>query len=141
MKSIVYGQDERVMKWVGERLDETDFGPGSIAIGLERDGELIAGVVYNMYSKASICMNVAAVPGKDWLSRSFLYATFAYPFVQLKCNRVTALVKMNNEISKKFVQSLGWKPEGCMRKASTDGQDMLVYGMLREECRWIGVKP
>ncbi|NBX50944.1 N-acetyltransferase, partial [bacterium] len=88
MKSVIYGQDERVLKWVGDRTDEDDFGPGSIAIGLEEDNELIAGVAFNMYTKASICMHVAAMPGKRWMTRDFLWRSFAYPFIQLGCNRV-----------------------------------------------------
>jgi len=48
MKTVVYGQDEKVLRWVGERIDEDDFGPGSVGIGLEENGELIAGVAFNM---------------------------------------------------------------------------------------------
>jgi RimJ/RimL family protein N-acetyltransferase len=140
MKSVIYGQDERVLKWVGDRTDEDDFGPGSIAIGLEEDNELIAGVAFNMYTKASICMHVAAMPSKRWMTKDFLWRSFAYPFIQLGCNRVTGLVREDNFVAQKFDEHLGFKREGLLRRACTDGQNMILYGMLREECRWLEIK-
>jgi RimJ/RimL family protein N-acetyltransferase len=140
MKSVIYGQDERVLKWVGDRTDEDDFGPGSTAIGLEEDNELIAGVAFNMYTKASICMHVAAMPGKRWMTKDFLWRSFAYPFIQLGCNRVTGLVREDNFVAQKFDEHLGFKREGLLRRACTDGQNMILYGMLREECRWLEIK-
>lgn len=140
MKTVVYGQDSRVCKWVADRIGDGELGFDCHGIGLEQDGELIAGVGYNIYTVAAICMHVAAVPGKRWMTRDFLWRAFAYPFLQLKCNRVTALVRVDNEESKRFVLHLGFKYEGLLRQAANDGQDMIVFGMLRDECRWLGVK-
>lgn len=140
MKSVIYGQDERVLKWVGDRVDGEAFSPGAIGIGLEEDGELIAGVVFNMYTKSSICMHVAAIPGKRWMTREFLWRVFAYPFIQLKCNRVTGLVREDNLVAQKFDEHIGFKREGLVRKGAADGTNFILYGMLKEECRWLGVK-
>lgn len=139
MKTTIYGQDDRVSTWVGERIDEDDFGK-VVAIGLEEDGNLIAGVVYNMYTEASICMHVAAEPGKRWMTRDFLFRAFAYPFLQLKCNRVTGLVRVDNIEARRFDEHLGFVQEGVIRRGASDGTDMILYGMLKEECRWLGVK-
>lgn len=140
MKQVVYGQDQRVMDWVGPRIDVTEFGHGSIAIGHEQDGALIAGTVFNMYTGPSICMHVASEPGKLWLTRDFLFRCFAYPFLQLKCHRVTGLVRVDNLAAQKLDEHLGFVREGVLRRAASDGTDMIVYGMLRDECRWLGVK-
>jgi hypothetical protein len=139
MKQVIYGQDARVIDWVGQRVDEDNFGEAS-GIGLEEDGKLIAGVVYNMYTEASICMHVAAEPGKRWMNRDFLFRAFAYPFLQLNCNRVTGLVRVDNIEARRFDEHLGFVQEGVIRKGATDGTDMILYGMLKEECRWLGVK-
>lgn len=140
MKSVIYGQNERVLAWVGARVDERTFGHDAVGIGLEEDGELIAGVAYNMYTEASICMHVAAVPNKRWMTRDFLWRCFAYPFLQLECNRVTGLVREDNLVAQKFDEHLGFKREGLIRKGSTDGTNIILYGMLKEECRWLGVR-
>lgn len=137
MKTVIYGQDQRICKWVGDRVDETNFGGGAVGIGLEENGELISGVVFNMYSGPSISMHVAAVPGKRWMTREYLWRCFAYPFIQLNCHRVTGLVRVDNLEAQRFDEHLGFKKEGLLRRACTDGTDMILYGMLRDECRFL----
>lgn len=139
MKKTVYGRDYFISQWVGYRVNEDNFG-SCTAIGLEEDGKIIAGVVYNMYTEASICMHVAAEPGKRWLTKDFLYRVFAYPFIQLGCNRVTGLVRVDNIEARRFDEHLGFVQEGVIRRGATDGTDLILYGMLKEECRWLGVK-
>lgn len=139
MKTVIYGQDELVRNWVAERVHEDRFS-NEVAIGLEEDGQLIAGVVYNMYTGPSISMHVAAVPGRRWINRDFLWRAFAYPFLQLNCQRVTGFVREDNLDAQKFDEHLGFVREGLLRRACEDGQNMIVYGMLREECRWLEIK-
>lgn len=136
MKNLVYGQDERVRDWVAERIGE-NLDDANVAIGIEEDGELIAGVAYNMYTGAAICMNVAATPGKRWTTKEFMYAFFAYPFIQLNCRRVTGLVRASNIRSQKFDEHVGFTREGVLREAFEDGEDAVLYGMLKSECKWI----
>ena len=139
MKSIIADQHERVAKWVGERVDEDMWGDCK-TIGLLEGDELIAGVVYNLYNGPSICMHVAAVPGKRWMTREYLQVCFAYPFLQLGCRRVTALTRVDNKEAIRFIEHLGFRREGIIREACTDGTDMYLLGMLRKECRFLGVK-
>lgn len=139
MKKVIYGEDQRVAQWVGGKVDEV-YHEGAAAIGLEEDGELIAGVVFDYYTGPSISMHVAAVPGKRWMTKDFLWRCFAYPFLQLQCSRITGLVRVDNLPAQKFDEHLGFKREGLLRKAAKDGTDYIVYGMLREECRWLEIR-
>lgn len=138
MKEFVYGRDKEIIDWVGARVDENDFGE-AIGLGVYEDGKILAGVVYNLYNGPSICMHVAA-EGKRWLNREFLFRFFAYPFIQLGCNRVTGLVRVDNIEARRFDEHLGFVQEGVIRRGASDGTDMILYGMLKEECRWLGVR-
>lgn len=140
MKTTIYGQEERIVPWVGQRVDEDRFGEDCVALGLEEDGELIAGVVFNWYTGASISMHVAAEPGRRWLNRDFLYRCFAYPFIQLNCNRVTGLVRVDNLDAQRFDEHLGFVKEGVIRQGADDKTDLILYGMLKSECRWLEIK-
>jgi len=140
MKTTIYGQEERVVPWVGQRIDEDRFGTDCIALGLEEDGELIAGVVYNWYTGPSISIHVAAEPGRRWLNRDFLFRVFAYPFLQLSCNRVTGLVRVDNLDAQRFDEHLGFVREGIIRQGAEDKTDFILYGMLKDECRWLEIK-
>jgi RimJ/RimL family protein N-acetyltransferase len=140
MKTTIYGQEDRIVPWVGQRIDEDRFGTDCVALGLEEDGELIAGVVFNWYTGASISMHVAAEPGRRWLNRDFLYRCFAYPFLQLNCNRVTGLVRVDNLDAQRFDEHLGFVQEGLIRQGADDKTDFILYGMLKDECRWLELK-
>jgi RimJ/RimL family protein N-acetyltransferase len=135
MKTVIYGQDERVCDWVNSRLNENFVG--AVGIGLEENGELIAGVVFDNYTKAGINMHVAAVPGRRWMTREYLFRCFAYPFIQLNCLRITGLVREDNLDAQRFNEHLGFKREGLLREAYLDKQNVIVYGMLQRECRWL----
>ena len=138
MRRILISEDDRVVPWVGSRVEEDQFGQCS-SIGLEENGELIAGVVYNMYTGISVSMHVAAVPTRRWLDRSFLYICFITPFKYMSCNRVTGLVRSDNALCIRFVEKLGFKKEGEMRQACDDGSNMMIYGMLKNECRYLEI--
>ncbi len=141
MKFILANQDKLVADWVSSRIPIFEFGatPYS-AIGLmNHAGVLLAGVVYQNYTQRDIHMHVAALPGKRWMSRVFLGEVFRYPFEQLGVDRVTGLVPANNVVAAQFDEHLGFKLEGRIRKILPGDEDLLVYGMLEEECRFLNV--
>lgn len=107
------------------------------AIGLERDGGLVAGVIYEGCSGHNIWGHVAAVPGARWLNRAYLTACFAYPFLQLGVQRITGYVEARNQRAREFDENLGFRQEATLRGAASDGGDVILYVMWRHECRFI----
>lgn len=71
------------------------------------------------------------------LTRKFMRAIYLYPFTQLKVKRVTALVDKLNTASRSLVEHDGYVQEGCLREAAPNGDDVVVYGLLRRDCRWL----
>jgi len=140
MKTTIYGQDARVLDFMAEHLSDCELPADSITLGVESNGELIAGVAFENYTKQNISIHVAALDGRHWLSKDFLFRVFAYPFLQLNCHRVTGLVRVDNLKAQKLDEHLGFVREGIVRRGATDGTDFIIYGMLKEECRWIKVK-
>jgi RimJ/RimL family protein N-acetyltransferase len=139
MKRIVWDQPERVMRFVADRVGEREF-EGYTAIGLERDGELIAGVLYEQHTGPNVMMHVASDGSRHWMTPAYMAACFRYPFLQLDVKRVTALVRSDNLASINFCSALGFKTEGALREAATDGADLILYGMLKRECRYLDGK-
>jgi hypothetical protein len=139
VKKVLADNDERVARWVADRLPRLELGSTPYtAIGLVGPtGHLVAGVVYDTYIGTSIDMHVAAVPGKRWMTRKFLGEAFRYPFLQLGVRRVTGRVAADNAAAIEFDTRLGFQLEGRVRQLLDDGQDLLIFGMLREECRWL----
>jgi RimJ/RimL family protein N-acetyltransferase len=136
MKRIVWDQPERVMQFVAARTGEGVYRDYT-AIGLERDGELVAGVVYNAHTGPNLITHIASDGSRAWLTPAYLAAIFRYPFLQLRCARITAIVRADNADSARFVQHLGFTEEGRLRRAEADGTDLIIFGMLLSECRFI----
>lgn len=113
---------------------ETGFGD-SAAIGVCRGTEFIAGIVYYCYRHPNIEMAIASTTPK-WATKTTLRAAFDFPFNQLGCNRVTALVDIDAAATRRFDERLGFVQEGILREAHPNG-DAVVMGMLKNECRWI----
>lgn len=136
MKRIIWDQSERIMRFVADRTDEKEYCDYT-AIGLEKDGELVAGVIFTNYTRAAILMHVASDGSRSWMTPGFLAASFRYPFIQLGCRRVTGLVRADNTPAQHFDEHLGFRREGILREGTTDGCDLIVYGMLKSECRFL----
>jgi RimJ/RimL family protein N-acetyltransferase len=110
---------------------------GMKGLGLERDGELVAGVVYEGYNGQNVWMHVAAVPGRRWLNKAYLRYCFEYPFVELGCRRVSGYVEARNLDARRFDEHLGFQQEAVLRGAASDGGDVILYVMWREDCRFL----
>jgi RimJ/RimL family protein N-acetyltransferase len=130
--NIVIG--EHVSRWVVNQLGGVYTG-AEVGIGLEKNGELIAGVSYYQYNGRSIAMSIAA-KGKRWANRNYLHAIFAYPLRQLKLNKVLALIDSENVESMRFAQKLGAKREATIEGAGKFG-DMVVWSMSLNHCKWL----
>ena len=125
----------RVFAFVSERVALQPIG-GAKGIGLERDGEMIAGVIFEGYTGHNIWMHVAAEPGSHWLTRDFLRAVFTYPFVQLGVDRVSGHVDASNAEARRFDEHLGFQPEATLKGAARDGGDVILYVMWKKDCRY-----
>lgn len=137
MKRIVWDEPERVMRFVAERTQEENGYPLYTAIGLEKNGQLVAGAVFNMHSGVNVMGHLASDGSKHWMTPAYLAACFRYAFVQLGCERITGLVRSDNIDAQRLDEHLGFKREGVLRKATPDGKDMFLYGLLKEECRFL----
>lgn len=126
---------ERIGPWVSERTGGKYYPGSGQAIGVERDGEIYAGVLYDQSFGRSVCMHVAT-SGPSWLTKGFLRMVFDYPFNQLKVNKVIGLVDETNAAAIRFDRHLGFIEEGRLKDAGRFG-DLLLLTMTREQCRWI----
>lgn len=133
---LIFGADRELARWAGARLDIPDFGPCA-TIGIVKNNSLAAVLVYNNYQWPNIEMSLATST-PYWASREVLGAIFRYPFVQLGCKRVTAVMAEGNVKGRAFVLRLGFVFEGFHPDMLRTGA-AISYGMLRANAAcWIG---
>lgn len=139
MTKLLVGQSDFVGFWVSKQLGSVWFPGRAQAIGvIDSQDRLIAGFVYDSWNKASLYMHIAALPGKRWATHPVLAVMFDYPFRQLGCQKILAVIGEKNTASRRFTEHVGFKLEATLSKAHPDG-DLLVYTLTPEDCRWLSL--
>jgi hypothetical protein len=116
------------------------WGSDPKAIGLEVDGELKAGVVYTNYSGGNVFASIAA---DGPLTRRFMYSIFWCPFVQFGVRHITCAIEESNRRSLKLCMHMGFKLRGRLPESAINGEDIIIMGLLKRDCRFLtwGPKP
>jgi len=125
---------ERIGRWVCEKTGG-QYLPGNTGIALEKNGALVAGIMYDAYTGASIAMHSRCDDPKA-ITREFYRMIFDYPFNQLQVKRVTGIVPSTNTHALSIDQKLGFKYETTLADYFPDG-DAVIFIMRRDDCRWI----
>jgi hypothetical protein len=121
--------------WIAKRVNAIFTPENSTCIGLlDQDGNVVAGVWYESYTKTSIVTHIA-VDGK--LSKKFISVIFDYPFVQLGVEKLIGPTNSSNENAMRFIQKLGFVEEARIKDAFPDG-DMVLFTMTKSKCRYLG---
>ena len=131
---IVQGAD--VGHWVAAQVGGKYFEEGSQAIGLEREGEIIAGVIYENFNGVSIVCHIA-IEGR--MTKRYLKAIFAYPFEFCKVKKIIVPVSSTHVKSLKLVTKMGFIEEARVKDATPDG-DIIFLTLAKENCRFLGVE-
>lgn len=134
-----FGQDKKVAKFIEEVVGIPGPRKKYVCIGVEKEGELIAGAqFFNYFPTHSIEVNFASTT-PEWLNPRILKIMANYPFNRLKIQIVYVYIAARNKRAVKFVKRLGFKQDGMIRKFYNFGEDdAVVLSMLRDECNWIG---
>ena len=134
---VILDQHERIFQWVYGRVASSPYvWGGHSAIGVESNGEIVAGAVYDHYTQQSIAIHFALDrPGRH--HRVFLNWMFSYPFKQLKVKKLLAIVNADNLAVQKIMERLGFHLETRVAEVFLNDQDMLIYSMKEQDCKFL----
>lgn len=142
MVEVVRGFDLQVGEFVARLCPgvETykDWGQFQ-ALGVAEAGTLLAGVVYYRYSGADVYMAIASASPK-WASKRVIRELLDHAFVTLGCVRVTAVTGIKNKRARRLLTLLGFVEEGKKRLGLYGKEDLMIYGLLKEESRHVRYK-
>lgn len=120
---------ERVAVFVAKIVGHP-FVPPYTCMGIERQGRIVGGVVFNHFEGADIHVTIA---GHGW-TRGFLADVGQYVFEQLKCERMTAVTEQPAIV--RIGERLGGQIEGCLRNHFGPDRDGFIIGILKHEYRF-----
>lgn len=133
---IIYGQT--VVDWVAKQMKRGDGYGLAQGLGMVKNGEIVAGVVYNEFNGVNINAHIA-IKDKTVLTKKFLWMIFDYPFNQCKVKRISGFIEDENKAAIEFDKKLGFEYETRLKDAYING-DILVYVMRKEQCKWLNLK-
>ena len=134
-----YDHSDFVVKWLTERVDYCSEGFGKcVTMGFVEGDKMVAGVVFSEYRPDSKDIRISiATDTPKWATKRVIREILSYPFKQLECGRLTAVVAKRNKKCRKMLKRLGFVEEGNVRKGFVK-DDAIIYGMLREEAeKWL----
>ena len=132
----VYDRQEELLAWAEARILGWRPREDAVAIGREVDGRLVGVTVFDTHSPTTCFFHLAAGE-RRWLTKEFIIVALSYPFLQCGYPRLSAMISENNRLSLRLARIGGWVEEGRMRRGGIEGEDIVMLGMLREECRWL----
>lgn len=135
MATITYDDQAKLISWASACIG---FEPRQDvqAMGWVDGSTIKAVTLWDGFSECDCNIHIASDGTRHWLTRGYLRASFWHPFLQWNLRRVTALVPAKNHDALRFDLHLGFEREGLIRHA-LPGDDLIVLGMLRENCRYI----
>ena len=126
--------DHSAGHWTAECIDGKYFEAMSQSIGLKKNGEFVAGVIYENWNRRSITCHIA-ISGR--LTPRYLWAIFDYPFVVCDVKKIIVPVDATNSKSVKLVEKMGFTEEARIKDGMASG-DLILYTLAKNDCKYLG---
>lgn len=108
-----------------------------LALKILSGNQIIGGVLINDIREGVDCWLTIYTTSPMWAKRHILRYVFGIVFNLIKARRCSVFVSADNQKSLNMCLRLGFKQEGLLRQFRNDGQDCIMLGMLKSECKWI----
>ena len=127
---IVSGPE--VGHWTMARTDGHYNADRSTAIGLEKDGQLVAGTVYEMWNGKSIVCHITW----DQITPAYLAAVYDYPYNVANVDKIIGPISSKHTRALKLVTKMGFSEEARIKNAAPDG-DIVFMTQTPDKCRYL----
>jgi RimJ/RimL family protein N-acetyltransferase len=128
-------QGPEVGHWVAAQTNGDYAESTSQAIGLIRDGKIVAGVIYENWNKQSIVCHLAI---KGIVSKQFMKAACNYAFKQCGVHKIIGPVNSDNQKCIDAVAKIGFIEEARIKDAAPNA-DIILFSLTADRCRYLGV--
>lgn len=132
---LLFHCDEALAKWAGDRLG-MEIGKPNTSIGVVHKGQIVAAAVFNNFRAPNIEITFVTSSAR-WASPGAVRAIFRYPFLQLGCKRLTAIIEATNQPARAFLCRLGFKLEGIHPDVFKSGAAETYGLLLKDAQRWV----
>lgn len=128
-----------LLAWAAEVIRPGGFvwPKNAHAIGVIDHGWLRAVVVLVQTYGADCDVHFASDGSRAWASRNVLAGLFGYAFLLRGVRRVQCWAGVSNTPCLTALRKAGFTEIGYVPGGMDDGEDAIMFSMLRSDCRWI----
>lgn len=130
---VVRNASPLVAAWAGHKLG-TAFREPFTALGVMKNGKLAGAVIFNDYDARNVEMTMV---GPHAFTKDVVRELFSYAFDELGCLRISVTIPEKNLENCKKALRWGWIPEGRKRDYYAVNEHAVIFGMTRDECRFL----
>lgn len=129
--------DRSVAEWVLLHFPEFNgrYNVYKAVAFLDEQERICGALIMTDYKGFDADLSIYA-PGVAW-DRTTLKALFDWAFNQLGLSRLTVRIEKKNKVSRRFVERIGWRLEGVIRKGYDGKRDACIYGLLKGDCKFL----
>ena len=102
------------------------------SVGVIVDGKIACAVVLHNYVGHQCDLAIYSKNAK-WATRRIGREILSWPFEQLGCVRIQGIVRRQNKSVRSFLERMGWKYEGKLRRGWSESEDAIIYSLLKDE--------
>lgn len=125
-----------VSQWVAEK-SKSQVPEGAVSFGfVDDDGHLVGGLSFTERDWQSCSITIAATSPR-WCTKENLTMMFSTVFDEWGIKYLYTLTPDDNSRAKKLAEGMGFKPDGKLRRLGPNGDDVNLFGMLREDCPFL----
>lgn len=123
------------LRWLEARTGAVLTGNARGVAAVGAAGRVRGVVAYDCWTPNAVQAHMAVDTPVAW--RALLRPVFEYPFEQAGKKLLLGIIPADNSRSARMAESLGLKLAHRVPDGWSDGVDLLVYQMRREDCRWL----
>lgn len=125
-----------VGQWIADR-GGVIIPDGAMAYGfMNKEGDLVAGLAFHDF-KGDVGAVTIYAESPRWCTREHLAEMFGYVYDKMNMKYLYVTTPSKNERALKLANGVGFKKDGVLRKCGVDGDDLILSGMLREDCPFL----
>ena len=119
--------------WVTAQT-EGAFDPNrSTAIGLERDGKIVAGTVYENWNGRSVVCHIAW----ERVTPAYMAAVYDYAYNVANVDKIIGPISSNHTRALALVSKMGFSEEARIKGAAHDSGDIVLMTQTPDKCRFL----
>ena len=119
--------------WVTAQTEGAFHPERSVAIGLDRDGELVAGTVYENWNGKSVVCHIA------WqrVTPAYMAAVYDYAYNVANVDKIIGPISSNHTRALALVSKMGFSEEARIKDAAHDSGDIVLMTQTPDKCRFL----